>query len=131
MGSIEQNNEDWKEIRSRVDSIANAVFLVAGGALSLSITVTLGNKTASYITPMVVGLTVQAWYALLIAVVLFLVLKIHLVLQAFFLQFKPAFVSKHIIGLNLTGWVIGICGFAAFSWGFFVMVRAAVIALRA
>ena len=131
MGSLEQNNEDWKEIRSRVDSIANAVFLVAGGALSLSITVILGNKTASYITPMVVGLTVQAWYALLIAVVLFLVLKIHLVLQAFLLQFKPAYVNKHIIGLNLTGWIIGICGFTAFSWGFFVMVRAAVIALRA
>lgn len=39
MGTIEKNYEEWNEIRSRVDSLASAVFLIAGGALTLSISV--------------------------------------------------------------------------------------------
>ncbi|MDP2028539.1 MAG: hypothetical protein Q8K12_02765 [Thiobacillus sp.] len=130
MASIEENNEDWRELRSRVDSIANAVFLVAGGALSLSITVILGNKTATYITKEVISLTVQAWYFLLAAVVLFLLLKTHLVLQAFLLQFKPDFVNRHLVTLNLVGWMLGALGFASFAWGVFAMVQSAVVAVR-
>ena len=75
MPSIENNNDDWKELRSRVDSIANAIFLVAGGALSLSITVILGNRTAHYITAQVLSLTKDAWYFLLAAIILFLLLR--------------------------------------------------------
>ena len=131
MGSFENNNADWSELRSRVDSIANAVFLVAGGALSLSITVILGNKTATFLTKEVLCLTVQAWYCLLAAIVLFLLLKVHLVFQAFLLQFKPNFVNKHLVGLNLVGWSIGAAGFGSFCWGFYAMVRSAIGAISA
>lgn len=130
MASAEQNNDDWKEIRSRVDSIANAVFLVAGGALSLSITVILGNKAAPFITERVVEKTVEAWYFLLTAVLVFLLLKIHLVLQVTILQFAPKFNDKKIALLNTVGWVVGISGFVCFCWGFYAMVTAAVIAIR-
>ena len=129
MASIEKNNDDWKELRSRVDSIANAVFLVAGGALSLSITVVLGNKSASFITKEVLCLTKQAWYCLLAAVLLFLLLKVHLVLQAFLLQFAPSFVNRHIVALNVVGWVVGALAFGAFAWGMFAMVQSGVVAL--
>ncbi len=129
MASVERNNEDWKELRSRVDSIANAVFLVAGGALSLSITVVLGNKTATFITKEVLGLTKQAWYYLLTAVLLFLFLKIYLVFQAFLLQFKPSFVNRHIVALNSIGWVVGAFAFGAFALGMFAMVQSGVVAL--
>ena len=129
MASIEKNNEDWKEIRSRVDSIANAVFFVAGGALSLSITVIIGNKAEPFITEQVVSLTVNAWYCLLAAVLLFLLLKIYVVLYAFLLQFKPDFVDRHIAGLNLAAWSIGLLGLAAFAYGVFSMVQSAVLAL--
>lgn len=129
MASVEENNDDWKELRSRVDSIANAVFLVAGGALSLSITVVLGNKSAPYITKEVLDLTRQAWYCLLAAVLLFLLLKVHLVLQAFLLQFAPVFVNRQIVALNIVGWVVGALGFGAFAWGMFAMVQSGVVAL--
>lgn len=44
MAHLENNYEEWQEIRSRIDSIANAVFLISGSALSLSISVRLSNK---------------------------------------------------------------------------------------
>ena len=127
--TIENDSEAWRELRSRVDSIANAVFLVAGGALSLSISVTLGEKSAAYLTKAVIALTTQAWSALLAAVVLFLLLKAHLVFQAFALQFWPQFVNKHLTTLNAMGWIIGICGILAFVGGLVQMVRAAAIAV--
>jgi hypothetical protein len=129
MTSVEKNIDDWKELRSRVDSIANAVFLVAGGALSLSITVVLGNKSASFITKEVLSLTKQAWYYLLAAVLLFLLLKVHLVLQAFLLRFAPGFVNRHIVALNVVGWIIGSLAFGAFAWGMLAMVQSGVVAL--
>lgn len=131
MSSIEENSEDWRELRARVDSIANAVFLIAGGALSLSISVILGNKDAGFITSQVACLASSAWYSLLASVFLFLLLKVQLVLQAYLLQFNTAFVDKHLTGLNRTGWVIGMLGFIAFVAGLILMVRAADIAVGA
>ncbi len=128
MLSTEKNSEDWRELRSRVDSIANAVFLIAGGALSLSITVMLNNKNAGLITREVSHLATLAWYGLFFSVVLFLLLKIWLVLQAFLSQFKPAFANRHLVLGNGIGWTLGILGLVTFVWGFFLMVRAAVVA---
>lgn len=39
MTSNELNHDDWVEIRARIDSIANGIYLIAGGALMLSITI--------------------------------------------------------------------------------------------
>jgi hypothetical protein len=130
MTSIESINEDWRELRSRVDSIANAVFLVAGGALSLSISVILGNKTALYITTGVSRLATCAWYFLFSAIVLFLLLKAHLVFQAFLSGFKPSILNKHLLLLNTIGWLIGTIGFISFTLGLWLMVKAAAIAVR-
>ncbi|MHB1052466.1 MAG: hypothetical protein ACYCZT_05285 [Thiobacillus sp.] len=131
MTSIENNSDDWREIRARVDSIANAIFLIAGGALSLSISVILGNKDAGFITSQVACLATAAWYSLLASVFLFLLLKAHLIFQAYMLQFNAAFVNKYLAGLNRTGWVIGVLGFISFVAGLTLMVRAAAIAVGA
>ena len=131
MSSIEQNSEDWREIRSRVDSIASAVFLIAGGALSLSITVVLGKIDSGFITSTVACHSTCAWYSLLASVFLFLLLKGHLVLQAYLLQFHAVFHAKHLTALNRIGWVIGIVGFFLFIGGMLVMVRAASLAVSA
>lgn len=131
MSSIENNSDDWREIRARVDSIANAIFLIAGGALSLSISVILGNKDAGFITSQVARLATAAWYSLVASVFLFLLLKVHLVSQAYLLQFNAAFVNKHLTGLNRTGWVIGVLGLITFIAGLILMVRAAAIAVSA
>ena len=129
MPSIENNNDDWKELRSRVDSIANAIFLVAGGALSLSITVILGNRTAHYITAQVLSLTKDAWYFLLAAIILFLLLKAYLVWQAYLLLSEASFLNRHRVALNLIGWCIGIIGFIAFALGMVAIVWSAIVAI--
>lgn len=131
MSSVEKNSDDWREIRSRIDSIANAVFLISGGALSLSISVIVGNKGAGFITSQVASLATAAWYGLLASVFLFLLLKAHLIFHAYMLQFNPAFVDRHLSGLNNTGWGLGTLGFISFVGGLVFMVRAAALAVGA
>ena len=131
MTSAEHNSEDWRETRARADSVASAVFLISGGALSLSITVILGNKASGLITPEVASLAAWSWYCLLIAVVMFLLLKGHMILQAHLLQFRPDFLNKHLALLNCTAWAIGLLGFIPFVVGMTLMVRGAAIAVGA
>jgi len=127
--SIENNAEEWREIRSRVDSIASAVFFISSGALSLSITVILGNMKGGFITSKVAVLASYSWYFLLVAVALFLLLKGYMVLQAYLLQFNPNYVNEHLRLLNSIGWLLGILGFITFLVGMILMVRTAVIAV--
>lgn len=130
MTSAENNAEDWREIRSRIDSFASTIFLISGGALSLSISVLLGGKESGLITPAVASLATGSWYFLLLSVFLFLLLKGHLIIQANLLQFKPDFVDKHLKLLNGIGWVVGVFGFVSFCAGMIIMVRAAAVALH-
>lgn len=130
MASIENNSDDWREIRSRVDSIANAVFLVAGGTLSLSVSVLVGGKASGIVSEQVASLASTSWYCLLGAVVSFLLLKADLVLQAFLLQFKTEFVNNNLGKLNAGAWVIGLVGFVLFVAGLIYMVRAAVLVVQ-
>lgn len=129
MSSAENNSDDWREIRLRGDSIANAIFLISGGALSLSISVILSNKSEGFITAQVACLASFAWYCLLSSMVLFLLLKGHMIFQAYLLQFRPNFVNNNIILLNGISWCIGIFGFVSFVIGMFLMVRSAVLAV--
>lgn len=127
--SIENNAEGWREIRSRVDSIASAVFLMSGGALSLSVTVILGNIGTGFITAQVAALATWSWYFLLGATVFFLLLKANMVLQGFLLQFYPKHYNDHLQLQNAIGWMLGILGFIIFVTGMTLMVRAAAIAV--
>lgn len=129
MTSAENNSDDWREVRSRADSIASAIFLLSGGALWLSITVLLGNKSSGLVSAQVAQLATWAWYLLLASMLLFLLLKAYLIFQAFLLQFRPAFNDKHLGLLNGIGWALGALGFIPFAVGMVLMVRAAVVAI--
>ena len=131
MPSIENNSDDWRETRSRIDSIASAVFLISGGALSLSISVLLGDKSSGPITPSVASLASTSWYFLLTSVFLFLLLKAHMIVQANLLQFKTDFLNNHIALLNGFAWAIGASGFITFCIGMAIMVQTAVVAIHA
>ena len=87
----------------------------------------LNNKNVGLITREVSHLATLAWYGLFSSVVLFLLLKIWLVLQAFLFQFNPTFVNRHLALGNSIGWTIGILGLVTFVGGFFLMVQAAVV----
>lgn len=130
MTSAENNAEDWREIRARIDSFASTIFLISGGALSLSISVLLGGKESGFITPAVASLATRSWYFLLLSVFMFLLLKGHLIIQANLLQFKPDFVDKNLKFLNGIGWAVGVFGFVSFCAGMTTMVHAAAVALH-
>jgi hypothetical protein len=123
---LELNYEELKESRARVDSIASAVFLVAGGALSLSITVIVGNSTPRVLPKSVLALTQSAWWELLFSIVIFLLLKVYLVFLAYILQFHEKFAKEHNTIFNYTAWAIGLVGFLPFVYGLCCMVRAAI-----
>ena len=72
----------WQEIRARIDSIANALFLVAGGALSVSMAVLLG-KGAPEMSESAKCLVSLSWYFLLYSVIAFVLIKGILVIQAY------------------------------------------------
>lgn len=126
----ERNHEEWKELRARVDSIANAVFLISGGSLSLSITATLDLKSKSLLKPEVAAIIQDAWIFLLASVLLMLLNKVLAVLQAFLLHEYPAYHDRVYKKYNLTGWVLGTIALTSFSWGLVLMVQAASVMLQ-
>lgn len=126
----ERDHEEWKELRTRVDSIANAVFLIAGGSLSLSITATLDLKSKSLLKEEVAIIIEEAWVFLLVSVLLMLFNKVLAVLQAFLLHEHPTYHSQVYKKYNLAGWMLGTIGLTSFAWGLILMVRAASVALR-
>ena len=123
--SLEENADDWREIRGRADSAANAVFLLAGGALSLSITVLLGTNGALSLPHYLIERAVWAWSLLLSATLLFLLLKGHLVWQAYMLQVNAEFVNRHLRAINRAGWGIAVLGFCSFAIGMVLLVSTA------
>ncbi len=127
--ATEQDYEQWKELRSRVDSIANAVFLIAGGALSLSITVMLDLKGKAALLPKVAETTQEAWWFLLFSMLGMLLNKTLTVLQAYLLHEHTEYHTQVYRRYNLLGWVIGVLGVGSFAWGMILMVRAASLAV--
>ena len=127
MKHLEQNHEEWEHIRTRIDSLANAIFLISGGALSVSISVMISAKKSDVITQTASAVATNGWYYLLAAVILFLVLKVHLIAQAFLLHEKTEFLDKYYSVFNMIGWLWGLVGFGFFVWGLVQLVRAASI----
>lgn len=125
MNSVESNFDDWREIRARVDSIANVAFLIGGGALSLSITVVLGNLEKFELTQLDMRLVEYAWWLLLFSIILALLLKILLVFEKYMLLVNAEFTSKHFMKLNYVGWIIGMASFFSFCGGLWLMVSSA------
>lgn len=126
---VEQNHDEWKEIRARVDSIASVIFLLSGGALSLSITVMLDSKASGLITPEVASLAGSAWYWLFAAICALLLLKVQLVFGKYWLLTDTETASRSAPALNVLGWLVGFAGFVSFVNGMRLMLKAAIVVL--
>lgn len=129
MGSLEQNHEEWERIRTRADSLANAVFLIAGGALSISISIMVSAKKSGVVPEIASSIAITGWYCLLAAIILFVTLKIHLIGQAFLLHVKTDIADRNNLLLNGLGWLWGLGGFVTFVWGLLQLIRAAAIVI--
>ncbi len=124
----DDNFEAWKEIRARVDSIANALFLVAGGALSVSMAVLL-RKDAPEISGPAKCLVSFSWYCLLYSVLAFLLIKGILVVQAYKLHGEAPNKEAWRLVTTYANWFLGISGIVVFVLGMILLVNAAVGAL--
>ena len=121
----ERNHEEWRELRSRVDSLASAVFLVSGGALTFSVSVLVNLSS-----PVDLSIKPQfewSWYLLLFAIVCFVLLKVSLIAQSFMRNvMQPDSFNRLLRSTNIFGWAVGLVGLFAFVIGMCLMVRAAI-----
>lgn len=127
MSSVEDNHEDWVEIRARVDSISSGVFLVAGGALTLSISAIFNFKTSNHAFPLsLIETATWSWRLLLASMLIFIVLKAHLIGQSYLRGTMPAEKFNRIVNrTNYLGWTIGVLGLAFFVSGMFLIINVA------
>lgn len=117
----ESDFEAWKEIRGRVDSIASALFLIAGGALSVSIAVLLG-KDHPAISAATKSLVSLSWYFLLSSIIAFLLVKAVLIVQAYKIYVQaPRKDVWHLI-TTWVNWFLGIFGLITFGLGMLLLV---------
>ncbi len=132
MSSTEINHEDWQETRQRVDSLSNAIFLIAGGALTLSISILLNLKDTGLLTTSVQLKTSYAWYFLLATIFMFLLLKGNLILQAFMRGTMSSEKFNSMLTItNTVSWVLGVVGFLLFTSGMLFLVQSAVLIINA
>lgn len=115
----------WREIRARVDSLINEVFLVSGGALALSFTALLGLRQSRALIQKVQCIASFAWFALIAAILLFIFLKGLLIWQSY--QECTAWDKKHFRKTNRLAWLLGILGTLTFIVGMCLMVYSATI----
>ncbi|MEX1215119.1 hypothetical protein [Saccharospirillum sp.] len=120
---MENNSEEWKEVRARVDTLSNSVFLLAGGAITLSSTALFNVKGSSFsdVIPSVSCLAFYSWYSLLASITLFVLLKAHLLLQAYSRLNSAKYYSSTRI-TNRIGWFIGLAGTVSLTTGLILLV---------
>ena len=125
----EDNFEAWKEIRARADSLATALFLVAGGALSVSIAVLLGKDHPS-LSESTKCLVSVSWYLLVYAIAAFVFVKGLLIVQAYKFNTQPPNAGAWQAVTTRLNWLLGASGLVTFVLGMFLLVRAATAALN-
>ena len=128
---VESNHDEFVEIRARADSIASAIFLLAGGALSISIGVLLDLKAEDKLPACAISTVESSWEFLVGSVIAFVILKCHLVVQSFILHWKTDFYDRHINKSNAFGFVLGLGGAALFVVGITQLFMAAKQVLNA
>ena len=126
MSSKEINFDDMRELRGRIDSLCNAVFLISGGALTLSITVMLDAKSGGSITETISNDVASAWASLLYAIFAFVGVKVFLILLALFRELSDAdMYNKSVYPANILGFCFLSAGHYYFFTGMCLMVKAA------
>jgi hypothetical protein len=124
---MEYDDGDWKELRGRVDSLAGAVFLIAGGALTLSISILLNLKESTPSIKCYAADISLAWYTLLCSIISFIALKMWLIAQAFMRGVMPAEKYNPTVKYtNTVAWLVGLVGLGAFILGMYKLVVVAV-----
>lgn len=128
----EDNSQEWNDLRARVDTLSNSIFLLAGGAITLS-TSALVNAKASEQDELISAVKFEAvisWYLLLGSIILFVLLKTHLVLQSY-ARLNTLNWYSSVAVTNKIGWGIGSLGLSCFISGLALLIHLASQVLNA
>ena len=125
--TMKYDDGDWKELRSMIGALANAIYLIAGGALTLSISVLLDLKQTTPILKSFACTISIAWYALLASIICFLVLKGLMIVQSFARgSMSSEKYNLILIYTNTLAWVLGVVGLTTFIIGMYKLVDVAI-----
>ncbi|WP_156831304.1 hypothetical protein [Arhodomonas aquaeolei] len=122
MSPREVDNQEWEEIRSRIDSLAGAVFVLSGGALSISIGLVFGHTELLSREPTAGAVLVWAWWLLVSPIIAFVLLKVNVIVQKYILLDHP---KKHASVRPVTNgisWLFGVTGVLCFCGGMVCLV---------
>lgn len=124
----ELDHDEWKEIRERVDSLANAVFLIAGGALTLSVSALL--RFAHEIGPELKTYVSLSWQILFGSIVGFILLKVSLIAQSYMrCTLHPERYNRINGIINSFGWTAGLAALLLFIVGMYMMFGIALVVI--
>jgi hypothetical protein len=133
---LEQFNEHQADVRKRADSLAKAIFLIAGGSLTVSIGLFTNDKAPTLEAPLKAALKLS--WGLLTASIISLVLMLSIVLlRDYFFgeKWRASFDDETIDGTNKPGSVetliiiAGISGVLLFITGIALQAYVAIAAL--
>lgn len=117
-------HEEWRELRSRIDSLASAVFLIAGSALTLSVSILVG--LGKEINPDLISSVRCSWLLLMGAIIGFIFLKVSLITQSFLRGVLTSKKFNRIVWItNVVGWGLGLAGLIMFIVGMYAMIEVA------
>lgn len=126
MSSTEEDHAEWAELRQRVDSLSGSVFLLGGGAITVSASALMTLKASGYgMDGSVMCSAVWSWISLLVAILMFILLKAHLVLQSYARVKRWTGFYGNVDITNPIGFLVGIGGLLAFFIGMLLIVISA------
>lgn len=117
-------NAHQEDVRRRADSLARAIFVLAGGTLTLSITIFTGEKAPELNTDLMCALK-ASWWALFLSI-LFLVLTLTTIIARDYalgerwrkkLNGENVDASGNPTMIEVVIWILAIAGLLAFLMG--------------
>jgi hypothetical protein len=117
-------NRHQEDTRKRIDTIARSVFLISGGALTVSLSIFLKTDRPKLSASLLPVLQLS-WYALFYCLVAFVLVMVFMVLAAYFfgerwrrrLRDKTIDASGWSPRLSFVAWFFGITGMIGFLVG--------------
>lgn len=133
---FELYQEYEKDLRSRVDTIAKGIFLLSGGALTLSINIFTQPNHPTVSVAELVWLR-EAWFALFASVALMVTVQLLILIRASryadawsrkLNKVKSDFPKQTFSGY--VAWGLGLSGIGAFMFGFFMLAYVSISVLK-
>ncbi len=123
--NIELLSEHWSETRKRVDTMAKTIFLLSGGALTVSFGIFI-RQDSPLLTGFQSSVLRCSWWSLFGSMVGFALILGILIIQsslqgsiwgAEFAGSKPTFSAKWVAATARLNWLLGVFAFALFIGG--------------